>query len=660
MTSYRRLWFAVLAALMLSVLFCMPASAQGPADVTAATPATTSDSDASAGAKDPTDVAVQNQATSTPAPDPAPQKPATGDDPWKFAFSIYGWFPGIHGTVGVLGHDAGVHAPFSDVFHYLKGVIPIAVEADKGRFVMPFDFFWVKLGDDRGIPLNDFGQTSINLHVTESIFTPKFGYRIVDKEHFKVDALAGIRYWHVGQNLSLEPSGVGFSQSANWVDGLGGARFTLPLAEKAAIIIAGDAGGGGANLDYQVVGLFTYKFTPKLGLGLGWRYLDVNYGGSHQFLYDVAQTGAVAGMFLELGGKPPVPVSASCSISPTEIWAGTPVAATISTQNFNPKHTISYKWSTSGGKISGTSTTGNVDTAGLAPGSYTVTGTATDEKEKKNNVATCNASFTVRQPRPPEVSCSANPTTVQAGTPSTVTASGSSPDPGVTISSYAYQASAGTISGTGTTATLDSTGAPAGPINVTVTATDSRGLTGTCTTTVTVEAPPPAPQVSARTPIQFIERPKQKYIPWRVDNEAKAILDDDASALKNDPNAKLVIVGYADGEPQPEIGTGKNRHPMDLAAQRAVNTKAYLVQQQGIDPSRIEVRKGTGKDHVADIFWVPQGADTATASVLQGTTPVDESVVTPSENAYPKPKTAAPVHHHHAAKSAPAAGSTAQ
>jgi hypothetical protein len=161
--------------------------------------------------------------------------------------------------------------------------------------------------------------------------------------------------------------------------------------------------------------------------------------------------------------------------------------------------------------------------------------------------------------------------------------------------------------------------------------------------------------VSARTPIQFIKRPKQKDIPWRVDNEAKAILDDDASALKNDPNAKLVIVGYADGEPQPKIGMGKKKHAMDLAAQRAVNAKAYLVQQQGIDPGRIEVRKGTGKDHVADIFWVPQGADTASASLLQGTTPVDESMVTPSENAYPKPKTAAPMHHHKkAAAAAPA------
>ena len=40
------------------------------------------------------------------------------------------------------------------------------------------------------------------------------------------------------------------------------------------------------------------------------------------------------------------------------------------------------------------------------------------------------------------------------------------------------------------------------------------------------------------------------------------------------------------------VGSGKNRHPMNLAAQRAVNAKAYLVQQQGIDPSRVEVRPG--------------------------------------------------------------------
>ncbi len=240
MNLYRKVCFAVFTAIILSLLFCMSAIAQGPADL-----------------------AAQNQATTAPLPD-APQKAAYADpdDSWRFAVSIYGWFPGIHGTVGAFGNDVGVHAPFSDVFHYLKGVIPVAFEADKGRFVMPLDFFWVKLGQDQAIPLNELGQTSVNLHITESIFTPKVGYRIVDGEHFKIDALAGIRYWHGGLNLTIEPSGVGSSQSANWVDGLGGARFILPFSEKAAISVAGDAGGGGANLDYQVVGLFTYKFNP--------------------------------------------------------------------------------------------------------------------------------------------------------------------------------------------------------------------------------------------------------------------------------------------------------------------------------------------------------------------------------------------------------------
>ena len=140
---------------------------------------------------------------------------------------------------------------------------------------------------------------------------------------------------------------------------------------------------------------------------------------------------------------------------------------------------------------------------------------------------------------------------------------------------------------------------------MTVTATDARNLTSNGSCTVNVEVPPPPPACSKANSIQFPD-PKR---PWRVDNTAKAILDDVASRLKADPNAKIVIVGYADGEKAPMVGTGKNRHAMNLAGQRAVNAKAYLVQQQGIDASRVEVRQGTGQQKVADIIWVPQGAD---------------------------------------------------
>ncbi len=634
MNSYRKI-LPVLIALVLTLSLSMSAHAQGPADMAAETPPNT------ASAPPPTPL----------PPTPQPQTPMAADDSdgWRGQISIYGWFPGIHGTVGVLGHDAGIHVPFSDVFHSLKGIIPVAVELDKRRLVIPVDFFWVKLGEDRGIPFNELGQTSVNIHLTESILTPKIGYRLINAEHFKFDALAGIRYWYVGQNLTVEPVDIGRSRSAQWVDGLGGVRAIVPLGEKASITVAGDAGAGGANLDYQALGLLNYNFTRKWGASVGWRYLYVNYRPTNNlFIFNTAMTGAVAGFSYNFGGKPPVPPTASCSVSPTEVYPGDPVTATMNAQNFNPKHTVTYGWTSTGGKISGTNTTASVDTTGLAAGNYAVSGTATDAKEKKNNVATCSANFTVkaRPMNPPQVSCSVNPSTVKSGDPSTITAAATSPD-GAQITGYSYTASAGKISGTGTTATLDTTGAPSGPISVTVTATDARNLSGSGTCSVGVEVPPPPPTCSKINSIQFPDLKR----PWRVDNTAKAILDDVASRLKADPNAKIVIIGYADGEKAPMVGTGKKRHPMNLAAQRAVNAKAYLVQQQGIDPSRVEVRQGTGQQKVADIVWVPQGADENACTDLQNTTPVDESVVKPSENAYPK---AATMRRAHQGASAPA------
>jgi len=407
---------------------------------------------------------------------------------------------------------------------------------------------------------------------------------------------------------------------------------------------------------YGFGGGVTWEITRNFGIRAATDFVHENFfsglldGGRNSYRVTVG-TKFSFGKNIVSEGAPP---SASCSASPTEVYPGDPVTATMNAQNFNPKHTVAYSWSGAGGKLSATSATATIDTTGLAPGAYAAIGTATDPKEKKNNQATCSANFTVkaRPMNPPQASCSASPSTAKSGDPVTITASASSPD-NAQITGYSYQASAGRISGTGPSATLDTSGATSGPISVTVTATDARNLTGSGSCSVGIEVPPPPPTCSKINSIQFPDAKR----PWRVDNTAKAILDDVASRLKSDPNAKIVIIGYADGEKAPMVGTGKNRHAMNLAAQRGVNAKAYLVQEQGVDSSRVEVRQGTGQQQLADIVWVPQGADENACSDLQNTTAVDESMVQPSENAYPKPRAAAPAHHH-AAK--PAAASTQQ
>lgn len=374
----------------------------------------------------------------------------------------------------------------------------------------------------------------------------------------------------------------------------------------------GIAAGGGLDMDitkrfaWRVIqaDYLRSQFGTSAGIGVG------HTNGAR------LQTGIV----LKLGGAPPIPPTASCSAAqPAAVQAGEPITVAITPNGFNPKHTITYDWKSTGGKVTGKESAANVDTTGLAPGNYTVTGTATDARQKQNNVASCTAAFTVNEPpkHPPVMSCIANPVTVRAGDPSTITAQANSPDNRPLT--YTWTATAGRVTGTGSTVTLDSAGAPApGTITVNGVVSDDRGLTANCSANVNVEAPPPPPEASKLNEILF---PNEKK-PWRVDNTAKAILDDVALRLQREPDAKAVVVGYQDPSEEKNI---KKLKLKNLPALRAVDTKYYLTAEKGIDPSRIETRTGTAGGNRAEIYLVPAGA----TFNVPDTTIVDENVVKP-------------------------------
>jgi len=330
------------------------------------------------------------------------------------------------------------------------------------------------------------------------------------------------------------------------------------------------------------------------------------------------------GLVFSWGGAPAVAPAASCSVQPTEVMVGEPITATVTASNFNPKHTVTYAWSGNGGQVTGKDTTAQIDTTNTAPGSYAVTAHVTDPKMKNNNEASCTASYTIKPlppKNPPTMSCSASPSSVQAGASVTVTCTCTSPD-NVPVTVSNWTASSGTVSGSGNTATLSTNGAAPGTITISATCTDSRGLTGQASTQATVENPPPPPPKAAK--LSQCDFPNEKK-PWRVDNTCKAILDDVAKNLQQNPDSKLVIVGNA--EPAEKR---KN-----LAAERAVDSKFYLTEgeaKQGIDPSRIEVRTGSGGTKTAEYWIVPSGATFDST----GTQPVDESKIKAIPD-HPKP-----------------------
>ncbi len=354
----------------------------------------------------------------------------------------------------------------------------------------------------------------------------------------------------------------------------------------------GAALGGG--LDLAIPSLSHFKI----------RLIQADYLWSHHNYSPIARptlksaqlsTGIV---FTAVPITPPIPPTVACAVQPTEVYAGEPVNVTVTPSNFNPKRTVNYSYQSNGGKVAGTGATTTVDTTGANPGDYTLTSTATDGKMKLP--VNCNGKFTVKEWPAPQVSCTANPTEIDPGQTAQINSTGSTVKGNL---KYSYTASAGNVTGDGPNATLNATGANPGPINVTCTVTDDRGKTASAQTAVTVKAPvappppPPPPEASKINEIAFTK----PYSP-RVDNTAKAILDDVALRLQREPDSKAVVIGETD-----PTETSKTRGK-NLAALRAVNTKAYLVNEKGIDPSRIEARTDGTNGMKTEIWIVPAGA----------------------------------------------------
>jgi hypothetical protein len=235
------------------------------------------------------------------------------------------------------------------------------------------------------------------------------------------------------------------------------------------------------------------------------------------------------------------------------------------------------------------------------------------EGAKAGQSADCSAEFTVKPFGPPTIACSANPSSVNPGDSSTITAEGSSPQNRPL--SYSYSSPSGQISGSTNSATLNTAGIAPGEITVTCNVVDDSGQTASATTTVMINAPAPSP-VAKTEALCTIDFGRDKRRPSRVDNEGKACLDDVALNLQRSSDARFAIVGNS--------GPAETRGS-SLAAERAVNTRAYLVDEKGIDPSRIEVRTGNAGTPSVQNYLVPSGANFT--NDVPDTSPIDTSRV---------------------------------
>jgi outer membrane protein OmpA-like peptidoglycan-associated protein len=230
---------------------------------------------------------------------------------------------------------------------------------------------------------------------------------------------------------------------------------------------------------------------------------------------------------------------------------------------------------------------------------------------------------------PPKINCSASPTSLRAGETASISCEAVSADNRPI--NITYVANGGKLSSNHNQATLDTADTGPGPIAVRATAFDDRQLSASTVVTVNVEAAAAAAPTAQKL-MELDYKPNSGY----VDNRSKAVLDDVALKLQQDPNLTVVLSGSADaGEPR------------SMGLQRAQNAMAYLTKFKGIDPQRIQVKAGTETGRRVEVWTMPAGTALpgATPTPPQGAAQQDQPVQTvPADQtaATPAPATPAP------------------
>ncbi len=257
-------------------------------------------------------------------PEDRPKGTVKSPDDWRFGLTAYGWATSMSGSVTARGNTVNFNASIFDLFQKSDSLAAwdSYFEADKGRFGLYADFVWARLGVPssaatyvnpiRGVTLS----AQANAAVTQSMTIIEAGalYELAkwqgsEGSFTAVDGFAGLRYWNMSTDVSLDISGnVDFTDpraqrfdrsrsiatagtgTLQWADPLIGVRLRHQFTPHQEIQVRGDVGGfgipGAALFSWQVAGVYSYTWQfdgYALAAVGGYRALstNINFGSGN-------------------------------------------------------------------------------------------------------------------------------------------------------------------------------------------------------------------------------------------------------------------------------------------------------------------------------------------------------------------------------------------
>jgi hypothetical protein len=165
----------------------------------------------------------------------------------------------------------------------LKGIAMLGFELRKEKFGFYAQPNWINLEATGNVgPLSAKDDLQIWLVDAAGFYQlGKWG----QEKPVTLDALIGVRFWHVSDELTLTgPGGIinyNNSDSAYLIDPIIGLRSQIYLTRKFSLSLQGDVGGfdvsdHSSQLTWQAVGTLGYDFTRHFTLDLGYRAVSTD------------------------------------------------------------------------------------------------------------------------------------------------------------------------------------------------------------------------------------------------------------------------------------------------------------------------------------------------------------------------------------------------
>ena len=202
---------------------------------------------------------------------------------WRFQVTPYVWMTGLKGDLQLSPGLPNIHVsqPFSDVLSDLNAAAFLNGTARRDRYVLQADASYASVSSTTSLPLG----LQARAKVRQSSLTLTGGYQWQPSPQDSLDAMLGVRGWHLRSSLQVAPL-LSVHLSKSFVDPIVALRWRHQWNDRWSSLLYADAGGFGVGSEstWQVLATVNYQLRDSVYLSAGYRQLNVDYRNGSQSL----------------------------------------------------------------------------------------------------------------------------------------------------------------------------------------------------------------------------------------------------------------------------------------------------------------------------------------------------------------------------------------